>query len=114
LNFHESPEQLQSNPSGVFQLEVPCVELQGGEVDNVENVFDPSILQLEHNISVISLSSTESGTMLPAKLVIGIQGLQHHAKLRDITIFQLLQKSKSMRMLYRCTKSKADQNRKLL
>ncbi|CAK9882952.1 unnamed protein product [Sphagnum jensenii] len=106
--------KLQSNPSGVFQSEVPCVELQGGEVDNVVNVFDPSILQLEHNISVISQSSTESGTMLPAKLVTGIQGLNHHAKLRDITIFQLLQKSKSMRMLYRCTKSKADQNRKLL
>jgi hypothetical protein len=52
--------------------------------------------------------------MLPAKLVTGIQGLQHHVKLRDITIFQLLQKSKSMRMLYRFTKSKADQNRKLL
>ncbi|CAK9278937.1 unnamed protein product [Sphagnum jensenii] len=100
--------------TSVFQLEVPCVELQGGEVDNVVNVFDPSILQLEHNISVISLSSTESGTMLPAKLVTGIQGLQHHVTLRDITIFQLLQKSKSMRMLYRCTKSKADQNRKLL
>ncbi|CAM6060375.1 unnamed protein product [Sphagnum tenellum] len=106
--------ELQSNPSSVFQLEVPCVELQGGEVDNVVNVFDPSILQLERDISVISLSSTESGTMLPVKLVTGIQGLQHHVKLRDITIFQLLQKSKSMRMLYRCTKSKADQNRKLL
>ncbi|CAM6008004.1 unnamed protein product [Sphagnum balticum] len=77
LNFHQSPEQLQSNPSGVSQLDVQN-ELQGGEVDNLVNMVNPSILQLEQNISVISLSSTESGTMVPAKLVTGIQ--EHHAQ----------------------------------
>jgi hypothetical protein len=77
LNFYQSPEQLQSIPSGVFQLDVQN-ELQGGEVDNLVNMVNPSILQLEQNISVTSLSSTESGTMVPAKLVTGIQ--EHHAQ----------------------------------
>ncbi|CAN5966364.1 unnamed protein product [Sphagnum jensenii] len=77
LNFYQSPEHLQSIPSGVFQLDVQN-ELQGGEVDNLVNMVNPSILQLEQNISVISLSSTESGTMVPAKLVTGIQ--EHHAQ----------------------------------
>ncbi|CAM6043468.1 unnamed protein product [Sphagnum compactum] len=77
LNFYQSPEQLQLNPSGVFQLDVQN-ELQGGEVDNLVNMVNPSILQLEQNISVISLSSTESGTMVPAKLVTEIQ--EHHAQ----------------------------------